>query len=75
MMTVNAFWFGFLIAVVSIIVLVMVAAFFGPQRSEREVLTEEKLQELLHEATGDKYLIVSTKGFLFAQRTEDDKDD
>ena len=36
MMTVNAFWFGFLIAVVLVLVLLITVAFVAARRSDQE---------------------------------------
>ena len=77
MMTVNAFWFGFLIAMVVILVLVIVLALIKAKQDEREweeyQPTDEELQYALKEITGKKFKITrSDDGYMVGEMVEDD---
>ena len=55
-MTINAFWFGFLIAIVVLMMLMMILAFIKARQDEREEeeVSEEEFQKILNEMTGKK---------------------
>lgn len=75
-MYVNAFWFGFLIAIISVIVLLMVIAFISARRQEEEEeITEEDIRQMLEDMTGKKFRIVEHDGHLFAEMMGDAKDE
>ena len=59
-MMVNAFWFGFLIAIVLVIVLFMIIGFINASRREKEVhpIEPEEFKQFLEEITGKKYIEV-----------------
>lgn len=77
MMTVNAFWFGFLIAVVLVLVLLISVAFISARRSEREEeeISEQEYKEILEGMTGKKFKVVQRNGYLVGEPIEDPDDD
>ena len=80
MMTVNAFWFGFLIAVVVILVLLLAVAFASSMRNEEEGaeidISPEEYKELLEKATGKKMRVFRDRhGYLVGEAIEDPDDD
>ena len=77
MMTVNAFWFGFLIAVVLALVLLILVAFISARRSEREEeeISEQEYKEILEGMTGKKFKVVQRNGYLVGEPIEDPDDD
>lgn len=77
MMTVNAFWFGFLIAVVAILVLLISVAFISARRSEREEeeISDQEYKEILEGMTGKKFKVVRKNGYLVGEPIEDPDDD
>ena len=77
MMTVNAFWFGFLIAVVVILVLLLAVAFVSARRSEREddEISEQEYKDILEDMTGKKFKVVRKHGYLVGEPIEDPDDD
>ncbi|MBO7727833.1 MAG: hypothetical protein J6S50_04870 [Oscillospiraceae bacterium] len=80
MMYVNAFWFGFLIAIIAVVVLLMVIAFVGARRSyeeeEENEVSEEEFKEALEALTGKSFRVVRDKrGNLVGEIIEDKKDD
>ena len=78
-MYVNPFWFGFLLAMVAMLVLVIVLAFVKAKQDEREweeyQPTEEELEEALTEITGKKFRIVQRNGHLVGEPIEEEKDE
>lgn len=77
MMTVNAFWFGFLIAVVLVLVLLISVAFISARRSEREEkeISDQEYKEILEGMTGKKFKVVRKNGYLVGEPIEDPDDD
>lgn len=77
MMTVNAFWFGFLIAVVLVLVLLISVAFISARRSEREEkeISDQEYKEILEDMTGKKFKVVRKHGYLVGEPVEDHDDD
>ena len=77
MMTVNAFWFGFLIAVVLVLVLLISVAFISARRSEREEeeISDQEYKEILEGMTGKKFKVVRKHGYLVGEPVEDHDDD
>lgn len=77
MMTVNAFWFGFLIAVVLVLVLLPSVAFISARRSEREEeeISDQEYKEILEGMTGKKFKVVRKNGYLVGEPIEDPDDD
>lgn len=77
MMTVNAFWFGFLIAVVLVLVLLISVAFISARRSEREEeeISDQEYKEILEGMTGKKFKVVRKNGYLVGEPVEDHDDD
>ena len=78
-MLVNPFWFGFLIAMVAILILVLVLAFVKARQDEREweeyQPTEEEFRKAIEELTGKKFRIVEKNGFLVGEPLEDEEDE
>jgi len=76
MMTVNAFWFGFLIAVVLVLVLLISVAFISARRSEREEeeISDQEYKEILEGMTGKKFKVVRKNGYLVGEPIEDPDD-
>ena len=76
MMTVNAFWFGFLIAVVLVLVLLISVAFISARRSEQEEeISDQEYKEILEGMTGKKFKVVRKNGYLVGEPIEDPDDD
>lgn len=77
MMTVNAFWFGFLIAIVLVMVLLITVAFVAARRSdqEEEAMDEQQYKEILEDMTGKKFKVVRKHGYLVGEPIEDPDDD
>ena len=74
-MYVNAFWFGFLIAMVVILVLVILLAFIRARQEEEEIdATPEEFKQILEEMTGRKFRIVERNGYLVGEPIEEDED-
>ena len=75
-MYVNPFWFGFLMALVVIVVLSVIAAIIKNHTGDDEEieLTEEEYQKILEEMTGKAFRITRRNGYLVGEPIED-KDD
>lgn len=72
-MMVNPFWFGVLMTLVAIMLLLMIAAFVGAKRSEREEqVSEEEFAEALEQMTGKKFKVIMKDGYLVGKPLEDD---
>ena len=73
-MYVNPFWFGFLLAIVVMIVLTMILAYInGKLKDEEEYQpTEEEVREALEEITGKKFRIVNKNGYLVDEIIEEE---
>ena len=78
-MLVNPFWFGFLIAMVVVLVLVILLAFIKARQDEREweeyEPTEEEFEKALSEVTGKKFRIVQKNGYLIGEAIEEEEQD
>ena len=78
-MLVNPFWFGFLIAMVVVLVFVIALAFIKARQDEREWQeyqpTKEELQAALSEITGKKFKIVQKNGYMVGEMVEDEEDE
>ena len=79
MMEVNAFWFGFLIGVIAVFVVIMLVSLFG-NRSGGETteidISPEEYRELLEKATGKPMRVYRDRhGFLVGEAIEDPDDD
>ena len=76
MMTVNAFWFGFLIAIVLVMVLLITVAFVAARRSDQEEeISDQEYKEILEGMTGKKFKVVRKNGYLVGEPIEDPDDD
>ena len=77
MMTVNAFWFGFLIAIVLVMVLLITVAFVAARRSdqEEEAMDEQQYKEILEDMTGKKFKVVRKHGYLVGEPVAEHDDD
>ena len=77
MMYVNAFWFGFLIGVITVVVLIAVIAFIGSRRMEDEAeeVSEEEFKEALEQLTGKDFRVTRDKhGNLVGEIINDKKE-
>ena len=76
-MYVNAFWFGFLIAMVVILILTLILAYVKGREEEKEweeyQPTEEEVREALEEITGKKFRVVEKNGYLVGEEIEDEE--
>lgn len=78
MMTVNAFWFGFLIAVVVVMVLLLAVAFATARRNDEEdiEMSPEEYKAALEQMTGKPIRVYRDKnGYLVGEAIEDPDDD
>ena len=77
MMMVNAFWFGFLIAIVLVMVLLITVSFVAARRSEQEeeTMDEQQYKEILEDMTGKKFKVVRKHGYLVGEPVEGHDDD
>lgn len=79
MMTVNAFWFGFLIAVVVVMVLLLAIAFAAARRNVDEPdfnISPAEYKAALEQMTGKKMRVYRDKnGYLVGEAIEDPDDD
>ena len=78
MMTVNAFWFGFLIAVVVILVLLLAVAFAAARRNDEEdiEINPAEYKAALEQMTGKHMRVFRDKnGYLVGEAIEDPDDD
>ena len=78
MMTVNAFWFGFLIAVVVILVLLLAVAFAATRRNDEEdiEISPAEYKAALEQMTGKPMRVFRDKnGYLVGEAIEDPDDD
>ena len=76
-MYVNAFWFGFLIAIVVLLVLTLILAYIkGRQEDEEEEYhpTEEEVREALEQITGKKFKIVEKNGYFVSEMIEEEEE-
>lgn len=80
MMEVNAFWFGFLIAIVVLLVLTIILAMVTGRRREDETeeieVDQEEYRKALETMTGRKIRVYRDRnGFLVGEAIEDPDDD
>ena len=79
MMEVNAFWFGFLIGVIAVFVLIMLVSLFGNRSGAGTAeidISEEEYRELLEKATGKPMRVYrDRRGYLVGEAIEDPDDD
>lgn len=76
-MYVNAFWFGFLIAMVVMLILTLILAYIKGRQEENEEEnqpTKEEVREALEEITGKKIRIIEKNGYLVGEEIEDEED-
>lgn len=76
-MYVNAFWFGFLIAIVTLLILTLILAYIKGRQEENEEEyqpTKEEVREALEEITGKKFRIIEKNGYLVGEEIEDEED-
>lgn len=77
-MYVNAFWFGFLIAMVVILILTLILAYINGREEEKEweeyQPTEEEVREALEEITGKKFQVVEKNGYLVGEMIEEEEE-
>lgn len=72
-MMVNPFWFGVLMTLFAIILLLMIAAFIGAKRSDHNDQTEEnEFLETLEQMTGRKFKVTVKNGYLVGEPLEDE---
>lgn len=73
-MYVNPFWFGFLMAIVTIIFLIIVLAVIRSHREEdEEEPTPEEFRNILEEMTGKKYKVSEKDGYLVGEQVEEEE--
>ena len=75
---VNAFWFGFLIAIVTLLILTLILAYIkGRQEENKEEHqpTEEEVREALEEITGKKFRVVEKNGYLVGELIPEDEEE
>ena len=73
-MYVNAFWFGFLIAMVVILILTLILAYIKGREEEKYKPTEEEVREALEEITGKKFRVVEKNGYLVDEMIEEEEE-
>ena len=73
-MYVNAFWFGFLIAMVVILILTLILAYIKGRDEEEYQPTEEEVREALEEITGKKFRVVEKNGYLVGEMIEEEEE-
>ena len=75
-MYVNAFWFGFLIAIVTLLILTLILAYIKGRQEDQEEYqpTEEEVREALKQITGKKFKVVEKNGYLVGEEIEDEED-
>jgi flagellar biosynthesis/type III secretory pathway M-ring protein FliF/YscJ len=76
-MYVNAFWFGFLIAMVVMLILTLILAYIKGRQEENEEEhqpTEEEVREALEEITGKKFKVVEKNGYLVGEMIEEEEE-
>ena len=74
---VNAFWFGFLIAIVTLLILTLILAYIKGRQEENEEEyqpTKEEVREALEEITGKKIRVVEKNGYLVGEEIEEEEE-
>lgn len=71
---VNAFWFGFLIAIVTLLILTLILAYIKGRQDDRDDYQpdEEEFAEILKELTGKKFRVVEKNGYLVGEMIEEE---
>ena len=79
MMEVNAFWFGFLIGVIAVFVLIMLVSLFGNrsgEKTEEIEISPEEYKAALESLTGKPmHVFRDSNGYLVGEPVEDPDDD
>lgn len=71
-MVVNAFWFGFLIGVITMIVLLLVIAFVNLHVNEQqEDDDQEELQKIIDGMDGKNFFVMTRNGYLVGEEIKD----
>ena len=74
---VNAFWFGFLIAIVTLLILTLILAYIKGRQEENEEEYQpikEEVSEALEEITGKKIRVVEKNGYLVGEEIEEEEE-
>ena len=73
---VNAFWFGFLIAIVTLLILTLILAYIKGRQDDRDDSQpdEEEFAEILKELTGKKFRVVEKNGYLVGEPIPEDEE-
>ena len=76
-MYVNAFWFGFLIAMVVMLVLTLILAYIKGRQDDRDDSQpdEEEFAQILKEMTGKKFRVVEKNGYLVGEPIPDEEEE
>ena len=73
-MYVNPFWFGLLIGMIVLLVLLAIVSHFAARHEEEEMdATPEEFKQILEEMTGKKFRIVERDGYLVGEPIEEDE--
>lgn len=74
---VNAFWFGFLIAIVALLILTLILAYIKGRQDDREDCQpdEEEFAQVLKELTGKKFRVVEKNGYLVGEPIPEDEEE
>ena len=76
-MYVNAFWFGFLIAIVTLLILTLILAYIKGRQDDRDDCQpdEEEFAQVLKELTGKKFRVVEKNGYLVGELIPEDEEE
>ena len=74
---VNAFWFGFLIAIVTLLILTLILAYIKGRQDDRDDYQpdEEEFAQILKELTGKKFRVVEKNGYLVGEPITEDEEE
>ena len=74
---VNAFWFGFLIAIVALLILTLILAYIKGRQDDRDDCQpdEEEFAQILKEMTGKKFRVVEKNGYLVGEPIPEDEEE
>ena len=74
---VNAFWFGFLIAIVTLLILTLILAYIKGRQDDRDDYQpdEEEFAQILKELTGKKFRVVEKNGCLVGEPIPEDEEE
>ena len=76
-MLVNPFWFGFLIAIVTLLILTLILAYVKSREEDEEEEcqpTEEEDREFKEQIIGKKFKIVEKNGYLVGEMIEEEEE-